>query len=152
MEDANGEFVAVVQPEGEIEVDTLTLPDAVPGYDVATAVLEKVVVAQVEGEELKQSVGDTLTVPVAASEVAMGDPDLVTDTVGELDTLKDTVNVPDKVAVVEWVTEEHTEGDKLGVTVPEAAFEVATGDPEPEVHTVGVCVTLTLMVREEVGV
>ena len=91
MEVANGEFVTVVQPEGETEVDTLTLPDAVPGYDVATAVLEKVVVAQVEGEELKQRVGDTLTVPVAASEVAMGDPDLVTDTVGELDTLKDTV-------------------------------------------------------------
>ena len=68
------------------------------------------------------------------------------------DTLGVPVSVPDKVADVEWVTEEHTEGDKLGVTVPEAAFEVATGDTEPEVHTVGVCVTLTLMVREEVGV
>ena len=132
------------------------------------AVLEKVVVAHVEGDALKHSVGDTLTVPVAASEVAMGVPDLVTDTVGEPDTLNDTVRdgvgvkvldedvvtvpqldgvierdtlgvpdiVPDTVTVVEWVTEEHTEGDKLGEADPEATFDVATGDPEPDVHTV----------------
>ena len=168
LEVATGEGVTVVQPDGEIEVDTQLLPVAVPGYEVAIAVLEKVEVAQVVVDALKHSVGDPLTVPVAASEVAIGDPDLVTDTVGEPDTLNDTVRdgvgvkvleedvvtvpqldgvierdtlgvpdiVPDKVTVGEWVTEEHTDGDKLGVTDLEAAFEVATGDPEPDVHTV----------------
>ena len=168
LEVASGEVVTEVQPEDVIEIDTLLLPDAVPGCEVATAVLEKVVVAHVEGDALKHSVGDTLTVPVAAPEVAMGEPDLVTDTVGEPDTLNDTVRdgvgvkvldedvvtvpqldgvmerdtlgvpdiVPDTVSVVEWVIEEHTEGDKLGEAVPEAAFDVATGDTDPDVQTV----------------
>ncbi len=68
------------------------------------------------------------------------DEDVVTvpqlDGVMERDTLGVPDIVPDKVIVVEWVTEEHTEGDKLGVADPETAFDVATGDTDPDVHTV----------------